>query len=155
MARRYKMMTAVVPEMRVIPTGLEIDRYDIGRGDFARPDWVWSCDPEDSFEYDSDKLAWFISKALRDPRFKFYVEVAAAHIVAAKALSDKWYRVDRFKTRIDEWVMPVWDLAQEIYELNSHMVAPYEGARRRSRSAVGLERLRRKWASAKFERAVE
>lgn len=104
-----------------------------------------SCDPG---EVTLGELAAFINAALINPKSAFLVEVAAAHLVAANALRDLYFRRDRYKTRVDEAVSGIWEMAQEIYEVNHALAVPYEGARSASRRCVGLEPHGRKWASA-------
>lgn len=80
----------------------------------------------------------FVCRALSDAVFAFMVETAYAHLVAQKALEDPFFRCDRFQTRIDEWLYPTWEEAQEIYEANAKLQAPYAGARTPAEDAVGL-----------------
>jgi hypothetical protein len=103
----------------------------------------------------ADEYCAFIKSALENPRQRFLVEMAFAHIAAAEALSDQYWYCDRYKTRVDEAVSVVWEIAQEIYELNSEIALPYRGTRIRERKAVGLERAGRKWASAELGSAQQ
>lgn len=97
------------------------------------------------------EVSVFVNAVFTDPRLAFLVEVAAAHLVAANALRDLYFRRDMYKTRVDEAVAGIWEMAQEIYEINHVLAVPYEGARSASRRCVGLECFGRKWASADKE----
>jgi hypothetical protein len=81
----------------------------------------------------------FVDLTLRDPAHSYLVFVAAAHQVAAHALDDPFFKRDRFKTRIDEWLHGIWELAQDIYEHSRDLqVQAWPPTRAKSKSAVGL-----------------
>jgi len=70
-----------------------------------------------------------IVQATRDKAVAHAVCVAAAHVIAKIAIEDPYFRPDRFKTRVDEWVYHrVWSLAQEIYEANAAYQIPEQAA---------------------------
>jgi hypothetical protein len=93
------------------------------------------------------ETADFIQRALSEPKFRHLIELACAHVIAADALRDRYWRRDRFHTRIDEQVMPVWEMAQEIFEANAGVATPDAEVRHRNPSAKTLELWGRKWAS--------
>lgn len=57
------------------------------------------------------------------------MEIVVAHIIAEKALSDPFWRMDRYKTRIDEYLMTIFIMAQHVYEANAALQLPYDGSR--------------------------
>lgn len=61
-----------------------------------------------------------VNDALRDERVGTAVQIAAAHVVATNAIIDPYFRGDRFKSRVDEWMFMMWCVAQEVFEANAH-----------------------------------
>lgn len=148
---------AVFPALHVRPyfgQDFDLDEYCLSESEPSISNLEWTL-VDNISDISLGLIHDFIQKALTETEFSILVEIAAAHIVASKALSDPWFRMDRYKTRIDEWVMPIWELAQEIYENNADLALPYQGARSPTRRAVGLEAAGRRWASGCRKRAPQ
>ena len=154
---RKAEMVAVFPELHVWP-GVDndppIQSFVLAEREPITAQTGWSVTADQAPDLmTTGEVHDFVQRALTDSKFGMMVEIAAAHLVAMKALSDPWFRMDRYKTRVDEHVGLIWELAQEIFEANADRAALYHGARHPSRRAVGLEPHGRKWASGDRTRA--
>ena len=83
--------------------------------------WTTSGPDADYGDVTENEVADFVKKAMTDGRHRYLVKVATAHIIAQAALEDPWFRADRYATRIDEYLLSIWELAQEIYEHNADL----------------------------------
>jgi hypothetical protein len=109
----------------------------------ARTSWAITDEPMPS----RAQIDRIVGAAITDPTTAASVKIATAHLVAINALQDPLWRRDQYRTRVDEWIAPIWELAQEVFEANADAAAPQTHGFSRIRRAVGLERAGRKWAS--------
>lgn len=98
----------------------------------------------------TETVLYFLEWANGSDDIALAMEIAVAHMIAKKALSDPFWRFDRYRSRIDEYIETVWLIAQAVYEENSHLQVPHEGARCRDGKPRGYYFPGIRWSSAKI-----
>lgn len=150
MTKQVEPLKVVIPKLRVLPGAddgwefLEVSAPSSTRldQDFADAECLWLLsDRDDPGDMKISEVIDFVGQAFEAPRLRFLVKVAFAHLVAKNALEDPYFKCQDYRTRIDENLSSVWELAQDIYEHNrqfQQQVIPPVYHPARPQSTVGL-----------------